>query len=113
MINQHSLNEPFLVNCIDVYVADVPADLLSKLLCVVNEELTALKIGALSELLNEAGIAMLGVLLKAEISFPDFDTKQEFKQAVWDICEKEIADLNRIYGISASMVEVCCLHDPN
>lgn len=112
MNNPCSLQGPFAVNCIDVYVADVPDDLLSKLLRAINVELTALKIGALSHLHDEHGITMLGLRLEAEISFPDEDAKREFEQAVWDICEQEIADLNRIYRTSASMGEACCFYDP-
>jgi metal-dependent hydrolase (beta-lactamase superfamily II) len=112
MNNLHSVHGPFPANCIDVYVADVPDDLLSKLLHVINVELTALKVGALSHLHDEHGITMLGVRLESELSIPDGDAKREFEQAVWDICEQEIAELNRIYGTSASFVEVVCLHDP-
>lgn len=112
MNNLHSLAGSSPVNCIDVYVADVPDDLLSKLLPAINAGLTDLKIGALSHLHDEHGITMLGLRLEAELSFPDDDAKREFEQAVWDICEQEIADLNRIYRTSASMGEVCCFCDP-
>lgn len=113
MKNQKTPDEPLKVNCIDVYVTDVPDDLLPRLLRVINKELTALKIGALSHLHDEQGITMLGLRLKPELLFLDYEAKKEFQQAICDICEQEIKDLNRIFHTSASIVEACCFHDPD
>ena len=113
MTNPHAPDGPFTVNCIDVYVADVREDLLPTLLCEINAGLAALEIGNLSHLHDEDSITMLGVWPEPEISLSDDTEMSAFEQAIWDITEHAIVNLNRNYGTNASMVEVCCLHDPD